>query len=260
MGPDWYGALEWLRNNTPEPFDDPDYYYALYQPPPKGEDFDYPPTAYGVMSWWDYGHIITRIGRRIPCANPFQQAPVEAGMFLTAQNETSADQMMDQLGAKYVVIDNLMSFAFIYPFVTWASRNETYHYTINDFYEVYYAPTEGGAMQPIRLLYPVYYNSIVVRLFIFNGQEVVPAANDTVVISYQERVDNQGHPYKVLTGWTPYSSYDEAEKFISEHPEGNYRIVGMDPSKSPVPLAKTEHYQLIYTAPGGTVKIFNYTK
>ena len=260
MGPDWYGALMWMRNNTPDPFGDPDYYYALYQSPPPGEDFNYPPTAYGVMSWWDYGHIITRIAHRIPCANPFQQGATIAGTYLISQNETSANQIMDELGAKYVVIDNLMSFSFFYPFVTWARENETYPYTINDFYEICYVATATGEMQAVRVLYPGYYNSIVVRLFIFDGQAVVPAANDTVVISYQEREDRQGNSYKVLTSWTPYPSYPEAEKFISEHPDGNYRIVGADPTKSPVPLEKAEHYQLLYTAPGRSVKIFGYTK
>ena len=181
-------------------------------------------------------------------------------MFLTAQNETSADQIMNQLGAKYVMIDNLMAYNFMYPFVAWASVNETYPYNISDFYEICYASTASGEMQPVRVLYPAYYNSIVVRLFIFDGQAVVPAANDTVVISYVERADRWGNQYKMLTGWVPYSTYEEAEKFISEHPDGNYRIVGVDPDRSPVPLEKTEHYQLAYTAPGRTVKVFNYTK
>ena len=259
FGTDWYGALTWLRNNTPEPFDDPDYYYELYQPPPQGEDFDYPQTAYGVMSWWDYGHVITRIGRRIPCANPFQKGPVEAGIFLTSQNETSADRMMNQLGAKYVIIDNLMAFSFTYPFVAWAQENETYPYKISDFYEICYAPVGGGEMQPVRVFYPGYYNSIVVRLYTFNGQAVVPAANDTVVISYRESLDQRGNPYKELTTWKPCASYEEAVEFVSAHPAGNYRIAGVDPTKSPVPLEKVEHYQLIYTAPGNSVKIFEYT-
>ena len=238
----WYSALVWLKDNTPEPAPND------------------PETAYTVMSWWDYGDWITSVANRTPVAKQTQEGATIAGTYLISQDETSANQIMDELGAKYVVIDNLMAYNFIYPFVAWASRNETYHYNINDFYEVYYVPTEGGALEPVRLLYPVYYNSIVVRLFNFDGQAVVPAANDTVVISYQERADSKGNQYKAMTSWMPYPSYPEAEKFISEHPDGNYRIVGVDPTKSPVPLAKAEHYNLTYTAPGGTVKIFNYTK
>jgi dolichyl-diphosphooligosaccharide--protein glycosyltransferase len=67
----WHSSLLWLRDkdNSPEPFDDPDFYYELY--PPKAE-FKYPETAYGVMSWWDYGYFIMQIAHRIPNSNPGQ--------------------------------------------------------------------------------------------------------------------------------------------------------------------------------------------
>ena len=43
-------------------------YYKIYN----RDTFSYPAQAYGVMSWWDYGHMITYIAKRIPNANPFQ--------------------------------------------------------------------------------------------------------------------------------------------------------------------------------------------
>ncbi|GAI00748.1 unnamed protein product, partial [marine sediment metagenome] len=65
----WYSSATWLRENSPQPFGDPDFYYELYETP-----FHYPETAYGVVSWWDYGHWITRIGRRVPNSSPAGQA------------------------------------------------------------------------------------------------------------------------------------------------------------------------------------------
>ena len=65
MNPDWRESLEWMGNNTPETGVN---YTTIYNP----ETFQYPPEAYGVMSWWDYGHMITYIAKRIPNANPFQ--------------------------------------------------------------------------------------------------------------------------------------------------------------------------------------------
>jgi len=255
IDPDWYSALVWLRNNTPEPFGDPDYYYQLYQPPPSGEDYDYPETAYGIMSWWDYGHWITRVGRRIPIANPFQQAAPIAGRYLTSQNETSANQIMDELGAEYVMIDYAMPVLKFYAMVTWAGKNES------DFYDVYYAPAEGGILQPFRLFYPSYYNSTVVRLYNFDGQAVAPSENATIVISYKEQVDRQGRWYKEITSSRAFSTYEEARDFISSHTSENYRIVGVDASKSPVPLEKLEHYERVYvTSSPYPVKVFRYTE
>ena len=41
-------------------------YYAIHDK----ETFIHPDEAYGVMSWWDYGHWITYISKRIPNNNP----------------------------------------------------------------------------------------------------------------------------------------------------------------------------------------------
>jgi len=255
IDPDWYSALVWLRGNTTEPFDDPDYYYQLYEPPPSGEDYDYPDTAYGIMSWWDYGHWITRVGRRIPIANPFQEGAQIAGKYLTSQNETSANQIMDELGAEYVMIDYAMPVGKFYAMVTWEGEN------VSDFYDVYYAPTGNGTLQPVMLYYPSYYNSTVVRLYNFNGTAVVPAENATIVISYRDQVDQQGTPYKEITSAQSFSTYEEARDFVSSNASEDYKIVAVDPFKSPVPLEKLEHYQLVYaTSSPYPVKIFKYTK
>ena len=255
---DWESALVWLRENTPEPFDDPDYYYQLYDFPPKAghgfEDYDYPETSYGIMSWWDYGHWITRIGRRIPIASPFQglAAPI-AGKFLTSQNETEANQIMDELGVKYVMSDYAMPVYKFYAMLVWAGKSES------DFYDIYYVPAEGGNLQPVRLFYPSYYNSTVVRLYNFNGQAVVPSENATIVISYREQVDRQGMRYKEITSSRSFSTYEEARDFVAGHTSENYRIAGVDAFKSPVPLEKLEHYQLVYASSSPyPVKIFEY--
>jgi len=97
---DWYDSLDWMRYNTPDPGLD---YYA--------EAYPYPDSAYGVMSWWDYGHWITRIAHRIPNANPFQAGIGGPGpndtinpgacMFFTATNESTANWILDELGTKY---------------------------------------------------------------------------------------------------------------------------------------------------------------
>jgi len=257
---DWYSALVWLRENSPEPFGDPNYYYQLYDFPPKEdggfEDYDYPETAYGIMSWWDYGHWITRVGRRIPIASPFQAlaAPI-AGKCLTSQNETTANRIMDEFGGKYVMIDYAMPVYKFYAMVVWAGKSES------DFYDIYYVPGEGGVLQPFRLFYPSYYNSTVVRLYNFNGEAAAPSENATIVISYREQVDRQGMRYKEITSSRSFSTYEEARDFVASHASENYRIVGVDASKNPVPLEKMEHYQLVYASSSPyPVKIFEYTE
>ncbi len=90
---DWQEELDWMKENTPEPGLP---YNELTEPPEDG-DFEYPPDAYGVMSWWDYGHWITTTAERIPNANPFQEGPRPASAYLLAQSEERANLILDAL-------------------------------------------------------------------------------------------------------------------------------------------------------------------
>ncbi len=96
----WCESLTWLRENTPEPFDDPNFYYSRYGA------FDYSdyPEAYGVTAWWDYGYWIVRIGHRPPSQNPGGVIPAVA-QFFVAQNETDGEKVLDARGARYVILD-----------------------------------------------------------------------------------------------------------------------------------------------------------
>jgi len=250
MDEGWYSSLLWLKDNSPEPFDDPDFYYELYETP-----FRYPETAYGVMSWWDYGYFIMQISHRIPNANPGQAGAVEAGKFFTAQNESSANELADRLSSKYVVIDHAMPTIKFYAMVEWAGGS------LDEFYEAYYLPQQDGG-QVVALYYPAYYNSTVVRLYNFDGKAVIPT--ESVVISYAEE---EGINYKVITNAWTFPTYEEAEAYVASQESENYRIVGTSYFNSPVPLEELNHYELVYQSeatkplPGKTlpaVKIFEY--
>ncbi|MGB2799549.1 MAG: oligosaccharyl transferase, archaeosortase A system-associated [Dehalococcoidia bacterium] len=244
-GPDeaWHSSLLWMRDNTPEPFEDPDFYYELYDRPPTGHSYDYPESAYGVMSWWDYGHWITRIAHRIPNANPFQAGVGDAASFFTAQDESSASEILDKLGSRYVIIDYAMSTSKFYAMPTWLGESES------QFFDLYYQGTSEGEMEPIRLYYPAYYQSMCARLYNFGGQAVVPE-NSTWVISYVEKTDEQGNKYKVISDVAndgePFATYEEAEAYLGNQSSPNYKIVGPNPFNNPVPLEKLEHYTLVY--------------
>jgi len=257
----WCQSLFWLKDNTPDPFGNPDFYYVLYEPPPRGENYKYPESAYGVMAWWDYGHWITRIAHRIPISNPFQQGASVAGQFFTAQDETLGSKIMDELGARYVIIDNDTATIKFHATATFAGSSP------EKFRDVYYQRQEGRLTRVI-VFYPEYYSSLAVRLYNFDGNAVTP--RDIGVISYEEKIDPQGMHYKEITSAQPFSTYEEAVSYVSKQESGNYRIVGANPFISPVPLDEVKHYKLIYQSdasaeqPGvgmvPVIKIFEYVK
>jgi dolichyl-diphosphooligosaccharide--protein glycosyltransferase len=260
----WYESLSWLKANTPEPFDNPDFYYQRYQTPAPGKAYQYPSTAYGVTAWWDYGYWITRIGHRIPTSNPGTGNMGEASIFV-AQDEPSANKLSDKFGSKYVMIDRDI-----------ASANGKFHALAtlsgsspDKFYDIYYRVNKNR-LEPVWLFYPEYYRSLVVRLYNFDGSQVSPKSS--TVISYEEKKSPDGQLYRQITSERKFDSYELAQTYISNilsQKTGNYLIVGQDPFTSPVPLPVIEHYKLIYASKGivvetgkgmvPAIKIFEYT-
>jgi dolichyl-diphosphooligosaccharide--protein glycosyltransferase len=165
-GGQWYNSLEWMRYNTPDPAPDPAVfsYYGPYERPPRGEPYPYPDTAYGVMSWWDYGFWIETIARRIPNANPFQggigggeeQRP-GAATFFTAESEAEANEIADTLGVKYVVSDVEMATGKFHAIAAWDCDTGGYGEWL----------LIGGRNEWVPTMR--YFNSMEGRLHIFDG-------------------------------------------------------------------------------------------
>ena len=248
----WHDALKWLGDNSPEPFEDPDFYYEFYERP-----FEYPDTAYGIMSWWDYGYWITNISRRIPNADPGGGKRVEAGLFLTAQDEESANQIVNELGSKYVIIDYPMPTSKFYAMAAYAGAS------VEDYYGTYFVPQEGGAQQQVSFFYPSYYQSTVARLYNFDGKAVVPSESSTVVISWESKISDEGYEFKQIVGSWAFNSKVDADAYIAAQQTGNYVLGNPNPFISPISLEEMQDYELVYASPQTTnsqafVKIFEY--
>ena len=205
-----------------------------------------------------YGYWITRMAHRIPNANPSQDpmAVLRVATYFTAQDESSANKIAQELGTGYVIIDYETVVGKFWAVATWAGGEPA------GFFEYYWSPQEN---QPKLFIYPEYYRSLAVRLYNFDGKAVTPES--TPVISYQEMADQEGNLYKVITSQEQFNSYEEAEAYIASQTSGNYRIVGTDIMVSPVPLEALSGYKLVFgsdnislgSASVPAVKIFEFT-
>ncbi|PAV13081.1 oligosaccharyl transferase [Methanosarcina spelaei] len=169
----WVEACDWLRSNTPDPGMN---YNAVYEAPKNGEMFQYPDTAYGVMSWWDYGHYIETIGHRMPNANPFQAGiggrrvsinetnQPGAATFFTAPSEEEASAVLeaidprpDKAGARYIMSDARMATVMFSAMPAWTLDTEGYD-------QAYWIGNQYQSIPTAR-----YFNTMKAKLHIFDG-------------------------------------------------------------------------------------------
>jgi len=103
--PDWYNAMVWMEKNTPNPFEGRDTYYSLEEKPTTTEGFIEGRGDYGVLSWWDYGHWIIRIGRRVPLGSPTHQGDGLSPRVITAQTGDAVIELLKGQDVRYLIID-----------------------------------------------------------------------------------------------------------------------------------------------------------
>lgn len=241
---DWYDSVAWLQDNTPDPGMD---IYTIYERPSKGETFSYPDSAYGIMSWWDYGHWIETIGHRIPNANPFQQGigSLETGKpgsspFFLAQNEAEAEAVLAGLdenrsayyNTRYVITDVEMAMGKFHAIAAWSN-----------IYPGEYQFNYWQDGQPIMIYRTPYFRTMVARLHFFDGTEAEVQEGWAMAF----RSDGQGgisvEPQKRSR------NYQELLDSVNESLERGYaaaEVASQSPVMTSVPLEALGHYRLVH--------------
>lgn len=248
---DWLTSTRWLQNNTPSPGLE---LYEKYERPADGK-FAYPDAAYGIMSWWDYGHLIEVLGHRIPNANPFQQGigSVTANIagsspFFLAENESRAEEVLAALdfnrslymNTKYVMIDQPMAVGKFHAMASW-SNIPTSRYMAGVYQQ------QGGQMVPVQIWREPYFNTITARMYFFDGSETVGGSG--VGLSYQGREVAEGvtvpvltEAPKITTNRTELVDYVEERRNSGDMAE----IAAMTPTNPAFPTPALQHYRLVH--------------
>ena len=265
MNPDWRESLDWMGNNTP---DTGVNYYTIFDP----KSFKYPEGSYGVMSWWDYGHMITYISKRIPNANPFQQGVAgengSAAYFMSISEET-ANGILDHLGTRYVITDIEMDSGKFWAMSTWYNSSlaaAPYQMTL-------LAPGRNNpnSYEPALLNKQSYYLTTISRLHNFDGS--MTSASNVYYIEYADPEITQV-TLPVITGAEAMNA-SEAVRRVDEYnlkaPAG-YHAVALSPAITlPIETVPAlHHYRLVHESPSNVfnaktpdlkyVKVFEYVK
>ncbi len=254
---EWDESLQWMNDETPHPgelegADNPMELYGTYERP-ADDDFDYPEGAYGVQSWWDYGHWITTRAERIPNANPFQQNARAAADYLLAPSEDEAADVLasqsdEGADTRYVMVDRQMASPnskFGAP-VTFYSGDETRE----DFNRVIYQETEQGGFQTLTQVNTQrYHESQMIRLYEHYGSAVDP---EPVVVSPDRRTAQTAGGESIEIEVLPadpsnlvqeFDTMDEAEAYVDENPGSQIGGVGALPEER---VEALEGYRLVH--------------
>jgi len=260
----WQDSLDWMEDNAPpegtyaNPNGEPMEYYGTFE---RTDDFDYPAGAYGVMSWWDYGHWITAEGEAIPNANPFQQNSNDAARYLLTQSEEESLAVLEDIDeddaqTRYVMVDWKMVQTeslspvrgkFFAPptFVDGVGRS-TYFTRVLATDRLRQSGLFGSTLA-IRHK-QAYYNSTMVRLYLYHGSAKSP---EPYVVDWQGREQalgngetfvrppQDGAPVKLFDNMSAAREFAEGDESaqvggIGPHPPErvpalkHYRLVHMD--------------------------------
>jgi dolichyl-diphosphooligosaccharide--protein glycosyltransferase len=265
MNQDWRESLEWMEKNSPETGVD---YLGIYDQ----ETYVAPAGSYGIMSWWDYGHLITYIGKRIPNANPFQQGVAGANgsaAYFMSRSEDIANAILDNLGTRYIITDIEMDSGKFWAMATWFNASAA----IDPYQMTILVPREGSQSeyQSTLLNTQQYYLTTISRLHNFDGS-MTGASN----VYYVEYVDPSitGLALPVLTAAVEMnaSAAEQSVQAFNQKAPAGYHAAVLSPSVvaplDTVPALR--HYRLVHESPTNVlnsplidlkyVKTFEYVK
>ncbi len=265
MNPDWRETLDWMGNNTP---DTGVNYTAIYN----RETFQYPPEAYGVMSWWDYGHMITYIAKRIPNANPFQSGvtgPTGSANFFMSTSEDDGNQILDRAGTRYIVTDIEMDTGKFWAMATWYNESagaSPYQMTL-------LAPAQNNlnSYESVLLNTHLYYFTMISRLHNFDGSLKTPTS--AYYVEYADQSISQVS-LPVITGAEAVNvteAVNRAAEYNLKAPAGYHAAVLSPAITLPVDTVPAlRNYRLVHESPSNVfnsnvtdvkyVKVFEYVK
>jgi dolichyl-diphosphooligosaccharide--protein glycosyltransferase len=228
------------------------------------------------MSWWDYGHLITYIAKRIPNANPFQQGvagPDGAAAYFMSTSEEKANAILDRVGTRYVVTDIEMDTGKFWAMSTW--DNATLGTDPYQMVMLFQSQDNPDSYDPARLNKQGYYLTTISRLHNFDGSMALPSV--AYYIEYADPSVRVAYPVIITAQKTNATDAKlHAEQYNLKASTGRHAVV-MNPESTtdivhPVDTVPAlQHYRLVHESPNnvfGTtsvvdvryVKIFEYVK
>jgi dolichyl-diphosphooligosaccharide--protein glycosyltransferase len=227
----WFDAMQWLRQNTAEPFGDAGYFLQRYDGAVK-------PAAFSIMNWWDQGYWIIQTARRVPVANPTQGGAPVSARFYTAIDEREGLSILGEQKARYVLVDWELPFregeagalaGRFQNLADWAEIPTARYYSL-----CFSRVSDADPWRATWLFNEAYYQTLVYRLMVAGGVAVSPR-NNTYVVETRQRVDSNGRQFCEVVGSERFITPDEARQAAATR-GANFKAVGLTPWQPAFPV------------------------
>ncbi len=218
-------------------------YLARFPALARGGRFAYPPSAYSVAAWWDFGYWVENLARRIPSANGTQSGAVTTARLFTDTAEEYARITAHELGARYLVLDpsvalfNKSGQSHFLDILVWSRRPQPYlrqMYTLRD-----------KKLTPEILFLPDFYRSMAVRLYTFDGRRTEP---HSLWVLSTEAYPLGGGLVDIVRQAREFGSEREAREYMAAHPEDTTTLGGLDPTQTCVTLEEVSAFREVFTS------------
>jgi len=163
---DWAETLIWLSSSTPPTGVD---YYGTYDQ----KTFTYPDSSYGILAPWEQGHRITFFANRLPIMNPFQNnlgGNNGGAAFYLSEDEGQANAILSDLRGRYVITDLGTATDTLPSLIPWVTGSDA----ITPYIYWVFIPDASGGLTKTHLLGDAYYQTMIVRLQVFDGSLITP--------------------------------------------------------------------------------------
>ncbi len=228
LNADWLTALHWLSRNTPEPMGNPAAWSQLWLAPDNGKSV-YPASAYGVLTWWEYGDQVNAFAHRIPNTNGSQAQASQVAQFLTETDPDQAHSFLGKLGTRYVMVNSELLTSEWPALVVWADGDGA------RYRKKVFAVGEGGRGVPVTIYLQDFYRSMAARLYLYDGQPAPERVRMTVFTTHREHATS-GLDYDVLIAKQEFPSEQKAFNYMAANTGETMVLGSTDPTVSCVDL------------------------
>ena len=226
--PDWEAAAAFLKEKTRDPLADGSA------------------SPGSILTWWDNGYAVVRLGHRIPVTNPTQAEADWAARALLAEDEGEALALLRSRSVTHVVLDAALTCfsppGFPVPLgqfpalPIWAGRTE-------ERYLAAARTTGPGGDRPTTLFFAPYFRTLAFRLWRHGGRAAAPAG--PVMAARMAGA--------VVAEVRRFGGYAEAEAFVAGS-SGGWRLASEDAYATCVPLEAWTGFTRVFSSAMDTIR------